>query len=436
MSAHAAAGPVDAPSLGQRRQREVSPGPDAGLLEAVRTSVLADAGPVTASRVAAAVQASGRLLGTAGSLAAVETISAELTGLGPLQPLVRDPLVTDIFVNGPTSVWLDRGRGLERAPVTFTGEAQVRALAARLVAAGGRRLDDSSPCVDVRLEGGFRVHAVLPPISTGGTLLSVRIRRATVFSLDELGRAGMFGPLLRTVLERIVERRLSFLISGATGSGKTTLLATLLGLCSPRERLVLIEDAAELNPVHPHVVCLESRHTNIEGGGAVDLGELVRHALRMRPDRLIVGECRGAEVRELLTAMNTGHTGAGGTIHANTAAAVPARLTALGALAGLGPDAVRLQAASALDAVVHLERTRYGRQVASVGLMRDDGSGLVVATALESADGAVRGGPAWPALAARLGLPVTAVTGPLPLEVPDEGAEVQEPGFFLPGTTP
>ncbi|QDW30797.1 TadA family conjugal transfer-associated ATPase [Arthrobacter sp. KBS0702] len=421
MSSHAAADPPDAvgpagpagpagpPSRRQLRgpQRRV----DARLLEAVRESVMADAGPVTPSRVAAAVQASGKLLGTAGALAAVESISAELNGLGPLQPLTRDPLVTDIFVNGPASVWLDRGRGLERAPVTFAGEAEVRALAARLVAAGGRRLDDGSPCMDVRLEGGYRVHAVLPPISTAGTLLSVRIRRESVFSLDELGRAGMFGPLMREVLERMVACRLSFLVSGATGSGKTTLLATLLGLCRPGERLVLIEDAAELNPVHPHVVSLESRHSNLEGGGAVDLGELVRQALRMRPDRLVVGECRGAEVRELLSAMNTGHTGAGGTIHANTAAAVPARLTALGALAGMGPDAVRLQAASALDAVVHLERTRQGRQVASVGLVGENGSGLAVSLALETVDGAVLPGPAWPELAARLGMDPLAAPG-------------------------
>ncbi len=401
--------PASPPFRAQLRppQRRV----DARLLEAVRESVMADAGPVTPSRVAAAVQASGKLLGTAGALAAVESISAELNGLGPLQLLTRDPLVTDIFVNSPGSVWLDRGRGLERAPVAFANEAQVRALAARLVAAGGRRLDDSSPCVDVRLDGGYRVHAVLPPISTSGTLLSVRIRRESVFSLDELGRAGMFGPFLQDVLTRMVERRLSFLLSGATGSGKTTLLATLLGLCEPGERLVLIEDASELNPVHPHVVSLESRHSNLEGGGTVDLGELVRQALRMRPDRLIVGECRGAEVRELLAAMNTGHTGAGGTIHANTAAAVPARLTALGALAGMGPDAVRLQAASALDAVVHLERTRFGRQVASVGLVGENRSGLAVDVALETVGGEVRAAPAWPELAARLGLDPATATG-------------------------
>lgn len=365
---------------------------------------MADAGPVTPSRVAAAVQATGKLLGTSGSLAAVERISAELNGLGPLQQLVRDPSVTDIFVNAPDSVWLDRGRGIEKAPVAFAGEAQLRALASRLVAAGGRRLDDGSPCVDVRLDGGYRVHAVLPPISTAGTLLSVRIRREQVFAMDELRECGMFGPLVQSVLERMVERRLSFLVSGATGSGKTTLLSTLLGLCDPTERLVLIEDASELNPVHPHVVSLESRHGNLEGGGEVDLGELVRQALRMRPDRLVVGECRGAEVRELLTAMNTGHTGGGGTIHANTAGAVPARLTALGALAGLGQDAVRLQVSSALDLVVHVSRSREGRHVACIGLLEETGSSLGVSVALENAGGRLTTGPAWEILARRLGM--------------------------------
>jgi pilus assembly protein CpaF len=412
MSAHSAHGRPDwgrdTPQFRGYRPRSVV---DERLLESVRESVIADAGPVTPSRVAAAVQAAGMLLGTAGALAAVDSISAELNGLGPLQALARDPSVTDIFVNGPEAVWLDRGDGLEKAPVAFSGEPQIRALAARLVAAGGRRLDDSSPCVDVRLDGGYRVHAVLPPISTAGTLLSIRIRRETLFSMDELRRKGMFGPLVQDVLERVIERRLSFLISGATGSGKTTLLATLLSLCHPRERLVLIEDASELNPVHPHVVSLESRHGNLEGGGAVDLGELVRQALRMRPDRLIVGECRGAEVRELLTAMNTGHTGGGGTIHANTVAAVPARLTAMGALAGMGQDAVRLQMASALDLVIHVARAKRGRQVLSVGVLEDKETAPAVAVALDIYEDEIRFGPAWPPLAARLGLDPSLAAG-------------------------
>lgn len=407
MSAHAAAGPPDVTAHGRGRLSHPvgTAGPaDEHLLQTVRESVLSEAGPVTPSRVAAAVQATGRLLGTAGALAAADSISAELTGLGPLQAVARDPAVTDIFVNGPDSVWLDRGNGPEKAPVFFSGELQIRALAARLVAAGGRRLDDGSPCVDVRLDGGYRVHAVLPPISTTGTLLSVRIRRERVFTMAELQQIGMFGATVGTVLERMIDRRLGFLISGATGTGKTTLLATLLGLCLPGERLVLIEDASELNPVHPHVVALETRHGNLEGSGVVDLGELVRQALRMRPDRLVVGECRGAEVRELLTAMNTGHTGGGGTIHANTAGAVPARLTALGALAGMDRDAVRLQVASALDAVVHLGRAGNRRHVVSVGVLEDLENGLEVTPALEAAQGAVRCGPAWPRLADRLGL--------------------------------
>ncbi|MDQ0819699.1 pilus assembly protein CpaF [Arthrobacter sp. V4I6] len=410
MSAHAAAGPPDAAAAGRRRlgnRPGAGSSADEQLLQTVRESVLSEAGPVTPSRVAAAVQATGRLLGTAGALAAVDSISAELTGLGPLQALARDPAVTDIFVNGPDSVWIDRGNGPEKVPVFFSGEPQIRALAARLVAAGGRRLDDGSPCVDVRLDGGYRVHAVLPPISTAGTLLSVRIRRERVFTMPELRQIGMFGTLIGTVLERMIDRRLGFLISGATGSGKTTLLATLLGLCRPGERLVLIEDASELNPVHPHVVSLETRHGNLEGSGVVDLGELVRQALRMRPDRLVVGECRGAEVRELLTAMNTGHTGGGGTIHANTAGAVPARLTALGALAGMGQDAVRLQVASALDAVVHVGRTGARRHVVCIGVLEDLEEGLAVTVALEAsgdAEAGVRCGPAWPGLADRLGL--------------------------------
>ncbi|MEZ2388470.1 TadA family conjugal transfer-associated ATPase [bacterium RCC_150] len=403
---------------------------DAVLLDTVRESIMADAGPVTPSKVAAAVHATGRLLGTAGALAAAESIRAELNGLGPLQQLARDPAVTDIFVNAPDAVWFDRGRGLERARVHFEGEAQIRALASRLVAAGGRRLDDGSPCVDVRLDGGYRVHAVLPPISTGGTLLSVRIRREEVFSMDELRAGGMFGRPVQEILETMVSQRLSFLISGATGSGKTTLLSTMLGLCDPGERLVLIEDASELNPVHQHVVSLESRHGNLEGGGALDLGELVRQALRMRPDRLIVGECRGAEVRELLIALNTGHTGGGGTIHANTAAAVPARLVALGALAGLSREAVSLQLSTALDAVVHVERASGGRRVAAIGLLADGASGQAVVPAVEIRDSVAIAGPAWLDLAARLELDV----GLLP-RLPDARlvAGFDRRGFRSPG---
>ncbi|MGA7204514.1 MAG: TadA family conjugal transfer-associated ATPase [Specibacter sp.] len=400
---------------------------DPGLLESVRQTVLAEAGPVTDLRVAAAVRDSGRLLGAAGSLVAMDRISAELNGLGPLQPLTLDPSVTDIFVNAPNSVWLDRGAGPEPVDVCFEGEGALRALAVRLIAAGGRRLDDSSPCVDVKIAPCYRIHAVLPPISASGTLLSIRIKRRQVFTLSELQDRGCLHPVVARVVQGIVGRRLSFLVSGATGAGKTTLLSTLLGMCDPQERLVLIEDAAELDPSHPHVLTLEARHANAEGAGAVDLAELVRQALRMNPGRLIVGECRGPEVRELLMALNTGHSGGGGTIHANSAADVPARLAALGVLAGMSNEAVALQVASALDVVIHLDRTGAGRMVSEIGVVALTDGHLSVLPALHSGPAAVSGaaghltmeqapslavGRAWPALASRLGLdPALAVGG-------------------------
>ncbi len=394
------------PGARPRRGERVPAGTGAGgtdpdMVDLVRRRVVAGSAPVTGAGLAEAVRSSGRLLGSEGTLSAVDGVRAELQGLGPLHQLAQDDTVTDILVNGPGDVWVDGAGGLRRVPLTFAGDDDVRALASRLVAAGGRRLDDANPCVDVRLRG-FRIHAVLPPVSTAGTLLSIRIRRERVFTLTELCASGAVPADLAAILGQVVRRRLNFLISGATGTGKTTLLSTLLGLSSPGERLVLVEDAAELNPLHPHTVGLQSRHGNVEGAGAVDLAELVRQALRMRPDRLIVGECRGAEVRELLAAMNTGHDGAGGTVHANSAVSVPARLTALGALAGMTPQALAVQASSALDVVIHLVRGAEGRRVERIALIGLSGGRLVVRPALISSGTACTRGEAWTALTARL----------------------------------
>jgi pilus assembly protein CpaF len=385
-----------------RREKPVDP----ELIETVRREVLSRPGPVTSARIAEAVRDSGRLLGTTGTLAAVDAVAAELRGLGPLQSLAQDARVTDIFVNAPEDVWFDRGHGLERAEIHFGSEDEVRSLAVRLISGAGRRLDDSSPCVDVRLPGGYRVHAVLPPVSPAGTLLSIRIRRERVFDLDELERSGAVLPDQRAVLEALAAGGTSYLVSGATGTGKTTLLSTLLGLSSPDERIVLVEDAAELNPDHPHVVGLEARHGNLEGSGSVGLAELVRQALRMRPDRLVVGECRGAEVRELLSALNTGHSGAG-TIHANSAQAVGARLAALGALAGLSPEATALQAASALGCVVHLERGPEGRRVAAIARVAEREGRLVIEPALvrHSRSDRLEYGSGWDEFGAHLASP-------------------------------
>jgi pilus assembly protein CpaF len=296
----------------------------------------------------------------------------ELLGAGPLQPLLDEPGVSDVLVNGPDQVWVDRGAGLERSPVRVP---DVRALAVRLAAAGGQRLDDAAPVVDACLPDGTRLHAVLPPVGADGTLISLRVLRRTAFRLEELVAVGSVPPLVADVLCGLVVGRANLLVSGATGTGKTTLLATLLSVVDPGERIVCIEEARELAPTHPHVVHLVTRRPNVEGAGEVDLVALVRHALRMRPDRLVLGECRGAEVREVLTALNTGHQGGCATVHANALADVPARLAALGALAGMSPQAVAAQAVSALDAVVHLRRDAGRRYVAQVGTVVDGGAG-------------------------------------------------------------
>lgn len=296
---------------------------------------------------------------------------------GPLTPLVADPRVTDVFVNGAGPAWADRGSGAEPTGVRLT-EVEARALAVRLVAAGGRHVDEANPSGDARLADGIRVHVVLPPVSRNGTLLSLRLPSPRPPALDDLDRAGFFGEVALTRVTSLVAGRVNLLITGASGSGKTTLLGALLAGADPRERIVTIEDVAELRIRHPHVVGLEARQPNLEGAGGVDLARLVREALRMRPDRLVVGEVRGAEVRELLGALNTGHDGGAGTLHANSIGDVPARLEALGALAGLDARAVGRQAASAFGAILHLER-RPHRRLAQVGALALVGERLAVA---------------------------------------------------------
>ncbi|TDQ55350.1 TadA family conjugal transfer-associated ATPase [Actinorugispora endophytica] len=350
------------------------------LLEAVRARLVREESEPTPARVAAAVRAEGGMLGDAEVLAIARTLRAELTGAGPLEPLLAAPSVTDILVNGPQDVWIDDGDGLRRVEgVRFPDEEAVRRLAQRLAAQAGRRLDAAVPWTDARLPSGARFHAVLDPISPDGTRLSLRLPRHRVFSLAELVDSGALPPFGALLLHALVESRSAFLICGGTGTGKTTLLSALLSLVGPRERLLLVEDSAELRPEHPHVVRLQSRPPNIEGSGGVDLHQLVRQALRMRPDRLIVGEVRGAEVVDLLNALNTGHEGGGGTVHANTAADVPARIEALGCAAGLSREAVHSQLAATRALIVHLVRDRGGgpRRVAQLCVLRRGADGLV-----------------------------------------------------------
>ncbi|BAU84300.1 flp pilus assembly protein, ATPase cpaF [Streptomyces laurentii] len=349
----------------------------AGLLDAVRQRLAQSGAEPTPARVAAALRAQGRLLGDAEVLGAAEELRCELIGTGPLEPLLADPRVTDVLVCAPDRVWVDRGAGLEPTGVTFPDAAAVRRLAQRLAAVAGRRLDDARPWVDARLPDGTRMHAVLPPIAVGSTCLSLRVVRPRAFSVAELTEAGTVPPGGEPLLRALVEARVSFLVSGGTGSGKTTLLSTLLGLVGGRERIVVAEDSAELRPDHPHVVRLEARPPNQEGAGLVTLRDLVRQALRMRPDRLVVGEVRGPEAVDLLAALNTGHAGCG-TVHANTAADVPARLEALGTSAGLDRAALHSQLGAGLSAVLHLVRDRSGqRRIAEVHVLERDREGLV-----------------------------------------------------------
>ncbi|WP_285734994.1 TadA family conjugal transfer-associated ATPase [Nocardiopsis sp. ATB16-24] len=374
------------------------------LVEAVRNRLVASGAPVSPSNVAAALRAEGGLLGDTEVLSMTRRLAAELSGAGPLEELMVGE-VTDVLVNGPDEVWVDDGGGLRRTEVRFASEEAVRRLAQRLAAQAGRRLDAAVPYVDARLPGGARLHAVLPPVAPSGTCVSLRLPPQRTFTLEGLTDRGMVTPRGAALLGALVTGRAPFLVTGGTGTGKTTLLSCLLSLVDPRERIVLAEDSPELRPEHPHVVRLQTRPANIEGSGEVCLRTLVRQALRMRPDRLVVGEARGPEIVSLLEALNTGHEGGAGTLHANSAGDVPARIEALGCAAGLDRAAVHSRLAATGVMIVHLVRGSEGRRLAELRVLRRDGSGWVRSVPAVSfdPDGTCREHPGAEEVAARLG---------------------------------
>ncbi|MFC7451279.1 TadA family conjugal transfer-associated ATPase [Rhodococcus daqingensis] len=355
------------------------------LLDRVRERLSRTSAQPSPAMVAAAIRAEASgVLGDTDLLDALHVLQTELTGAGALEPLLAQSDVSDVLVTAPDQVWVDRGAGLERAPVCFADEAAVRRLAQRLALAAGRRLDDAQPWVDGRLPAaagvgfGVRLHAVLAPLAQGGTCVSLRVLRPATQGLDALCSGGTVPPDARELLVRIVAARLAFLVVGGTGAGKTTLLAALLAQVDRRERIVCVEDAAELSPPHPHVVRLVARAPNVEGVGEVTVRQLVRQALRMRPDRIVVGEVRGGEVVDLLTALNTGHDGGAGTVHANSPEEVPARLEALAALGGLDRAALHSQLAAAVQVVLHVHWAADGRRtLAQIGVLERDERGFV-----------------------------------------------------------
>ncbi len=292
----------------------------------------------------------------------VSEVRDELFGLGPLEPVLNDPTVSDIMVNGYKSVFIERRGKIEKTDVIFKDDEHLLQIIDRIVSRVGRRIDESSPMVDARLPDGSRVNAIIPPLAIDGPALSIRRFGTIKIAMDELIRFGSLTPSIAFVLEGCVKARLNILISGGTGAGKTTLLNVLSSYIPSDERIITIEDSAELQLQQEHVVRLETRPPNIEGKGEVTARDLVRNTLRMRPDRIVVGECRGHEAIDMLQAMNTGHDGSLTTIHANTPRDALARLETMISMAGLNlsDKAMRQQIASAVNVIIQATRLSDG----------------------------------------------------------------------------
>jgi pilus assembly protein CpaF len=299
-----------------------------------------------------------------------ELILRDTVGLGPLEELLADPAVEEVMVNGPHDVYVERGGRIERTEVRFESEGALRDAIERILAPLGRRVDELTPMADARLGDGSRVNVIIPPLSVDGPALSIRRFEAARPDPEELVASGTLTDDLRRLLAVAVRERRSILISGGTGSGKTTLLNALSAYIDPAERVVTIEDAAELRLRQPHVVRLESRPASVEGRGEVTIRDLLRNALRMRPDRIVIGEVRGVEALDLLTALNTGHDGALSTVHANSPADALRRIETLALMAGIGlpHEAIREQVRRGIQLVVHLARAPDGgRKVLAAG---------------------------------------------------------------------
>jgi pilus assembly protein CpaF len=338
------------------------------LLEEVDLGELVKLGPSQRrarleSLVAELLSREGPVLSSAARSRLIRQIVDEALGLGILEPLLADETITEIMVNGPTEVWIERHGNLQRVDARFTGEAELMQTIDRIVSTVNRRVDESSPMVDARLPSGERVNVIIPPLSLVGPVLSIR-RFPRAFTFEQLVRMGTVDPDTADLLRSMVRGRLSIVVSGGTSSGKTTLLNALSGFIPSQERIVTIEDSAELQLQQPHVISLEARPPNVEGKGQVTIRDLVRNSLRMRPDRIVVGEVRGPETIDMLQAMNTGHDGSLTTVHANSAEDSVVRMQTLASMSEVDVPfaALRDQINSAIDVIVQLERGADGRR--------------------------------------------------------------------------
>jgi len=343
------------------------------LAVALRERLLAEAGVEGVgdleARIRALVEREAALLDVGSREELVARVAERSFGLGPLEPLLRDASVDEVMVNGAGVVWVERSGRLEPTDVRFGSAADLRDVIERILAPLGRRVDEAEPLCDARLPDGSRVNVVIPPLAPDGPIVTVRRFRARGLSADDLVAAGTWEPPLRDLLARAVRARLSVLISGGTGSGKTTTLNALSSFVPSDERIVTIEDTLELRLRQPHVVRLEARPPSVEGRGEVTIRRLVRNALRMRPDRIVVGEVRGGEALDMLAAMTTGHDGSLSTVHAGSPEEALRRLETLALMAGVGLPhaAIREQVADAIDLVVHQARLPDGtRRVVAV----------------------------------------------------------------------
>ena len=340
--------------------------------------------------------------------------SAQPPTFGYLDGLVSDPAVTDIAVTGQGNVWIDRGAGMEEVLLRpgFAGPRAVRDFAVQLCAQLGRRLDDARPMADASSREGIRVHAVLAPLVPEGAAISIRLPNRNPPGLEKLVAGGLCPASWLFILRALVVNRATILVTGGTGAGKTTLLRALLGMCPQEQRLVVVEEVRELGRIagHRNLVSLAARESNIEGAGGVGLVDLVKATLRMRPDRIILGECRGEEIADLLRAFNSGHRGGMATLHADNVERVPARLAALGLLAGLEPRALAALAQGAFDVVIHLERTGGHRHIAQIGRLTTtvDGRLLGEAVCTWPGRGAATYGTAWSKFARQWGIVTSA----------------------------